>query len=63
MLEDQNLHRIEWNRTEWNRIKQSRLFPLEGTYNDHLVALPDQSRADQHLKNVIKGTVQMPFKH
>jgi len=41
---------------EWNR-----LFQLEGTYNDHLVQLPDQFRADQKLKRVIKGIVQMPL--
>jgi len=32
---------------------------LEGTYNDYLVQLPDHFRADQKLKYVIKGIVQM----
>jgi len=31
---------------------------LEGTYNDHLVQLPAQLRADQKLNRVIKGNVQ-----
>jgi len=33
------------------------------THNDHLVPLPDQLRADQQLKHVIKGIVQMPLEH
>ena len=41
--------------------EQNRLFELEGTYNDHLVQLPDQFRADQKLKHV-KGILQMPLK-
>jgi len=36
---------------------------LEGTYNGHLVQLPDPFRADQKLKRVIKGIVQTPLKH
>jgi len=36
---------------------------LEGTYNDHLVELPDHFRADQKLKHVIKGIGQMLLKH
>jgi len=36
---------------------------LEGTYSDDLVQLPDHLRADWKLKHVIKGIVQMPFKH
>jgi len=36
---------------------------LKGTYNDHLVQLPEQFRADQKLKHIIKGIVQMPLKH
>ena len=36
---------------------------LEGTYNDHRVQLPDHFRADQKLKHVIKGVVQMPLQH
>jgi len=32
---------------------------LLGTYNDHLVQLPNQFRADQKLKQIIKGIVQM----
>jgi len=43
-------------------IKWNRLFELKGTYNDHLVQLPDQFRADQKLKHV-KGILQMPLKH
>jgi len=39
------------------------LSQLEGTYSDHLVQLPDQFRADQKLKHVIKGIVQMLLKH
>jgi len=36
---------------------------LEGTYNNHLVQLPDHFRADQKFKHVVKGIVQMPLKH
>ena len=36
---------------------------LEGTYNNHLVQLPDHFRADQKIKHVIKGIVKMPLKH
>ncbi|NXY81657.1 TY3H monooxygenase, partial [Alcedo cyanopectus] len=32
-------------------------------YKDPLVQLPDQFRADQKLNHVVKGIVQMPFKH
>ena len=45
------------------RIEQNWIFQLEGTYNDHLVQLPDQFRADQKLKYIIKGMVQMSLKH
>jgi len=40
-----------------------RILQLEGTYYDHLVQLPDHFRADQKLKHVFKGVVQMPLKH
>jgi len=30
---------------------------LEGTYNDHLVQLPDHFMADQKLKHVINSIV------
>ena len=36
---------------------------LEGMYDYHLVQLPDRFRADQKLKHVVKGIVQMPLKH
>lgn len=42
---------------DWNR-----LFLLEGTYNDHLVQLPDPFRADQKFKHIIKSIDQMPPK-
>jgi len=32
-------------------------------YHDHLVQLPDHFRADQKLKHVMKGIVQIPLKH
>ena len=48
--------KIEGNGIEWNRI-----FQLEGTYNGHLVQLPDHFRAYQKLKHVIKCFVQMPL--
>jgi len=35
---------------------------LEGTNEDHLVQQPGQFRADQKLKHVVKGIVQMPLK-
>jgi len=35
---------------------------LEEIHNDHPVQLPDHFRADQMLKHVIKGNVQMPLK-
>lgn len=40
----------------WNRIFQS-----EGTCNNHLVHMPQHSRSDQKLKNIIKGIDQMPL--
>ncbi|PKU40403.1 hypothetical protein llap_9294 [Limosa lapponica baueri] len=42
--------RREEKRREEKRREEKRreeLFQLEGTYNDHLVQLPDQFRADQ----------------
>jgi len=36
---------------------------MERTFNDHLVQLPDQFRADQKLKYVVKGIVQTSLKH
>ena len=42
--------------------KRTRLFQLEGTYKDHQVQLPDHFRADQKLKYVVKGIVQMSLK-
>lgn len=39
------------------------LFQLEGIYKNHPVQLPDQFRADQMLKHVIKGIVQTLLKH
>lgn len=36
-------------------------FQLEGTYNDHLVELPDHSMTDQKLKHTMRGIVQMPL--
>jgi len=41
---------------EQNRIER---FQLGVTYNDHLVRLPDYFKADQKLKQVIKGIVQI----
>ena len=43
---------------EWDEV-----FQLEVTYNKHLIQLPDQFRADQKLKHVIKEIAQMPLKH
>lgn len=45
-------------RIEWNRI-----FYLERTYNDHLVQLPNQFRADQKLKVVANGIFQKLLEH
>ncbi|PKU36123.1 aryl hydrocarbon receptor nuclear translocator-like protein 2 isoform x1 [Limosa lapponica baueri] len=42
---------------------QKRICQLEGTYNDHLVQVPDHFRAAQKLKHVVKGIIQMPLKH
>jgi len=44
-------------------VEKNRIFQLEGTYNNHLVQLPDHFRADKKLEHVIKGIVQIPFKH
>lgn len=54
-----NRIRTEQNRngTEQTRIEQSRLFQVEGTCNDHLVQLPEQFRANQKLKHVVKGNM------
>lgn len=38
-------------------------FWWEGACNDHLIQLPDHVRADQKLKRVVIGIVQMPLKH
>jgi len=38
------------------------MFQLEGTYNDHLVPLPDHVRADQKLTHGVNGIVQTPLK-
>ena len=44
------LHQVE------NCFKKPRVFQLE-------VHLPDYFGADQKLKHVVKGTVQMPLQH
>jgi len=44
-----------------NKSKQNRTCHLEGSYKYRLVQLPDHFRADQKLKPVIKGIVQMPL--
>ena len=54
---------MERNGTEWNAMPCHAMLQLDGTYNDHLLQLPDQFRADQKLKHVTKGIVQMPLKH
>jgi len=36
---------------------------LEGIYTDYLLQLPDHFRADQNLKHVVKGVLQMSFKN
>ena len=41
---------MEWNGTE-------------GMFNNHLVQLPDHFKADEKLKHVVKGIVQMLLKH
>lgn len=46
-----------------HRREQNFLLLLEGTYSDHPVQQPHQFGADQKLKLVVKGIVQMPFKH
>ena len=51
----------EYEITSWT--EKNRIIQLEGTYNNHLVQLPDHFRADQKLKHIIKGTAQMPLKH
>lgn len=38
-----------------------KIVQLEETYEDHLVQLPDHSRANQ--KCIIKSITQMPFEH
>ena len=47
---------MEWNGMEWNGMEY---FWSERSYNDHLVQLPDHFTADQKLKLVTKGIVQM----
>ena len=56
-------HKDEYVPSHLEKTEQNRLFQLEGTYSDHLVQLPDQFRADQRLRHVIKGLAQMPLKH
>lgn len=62
-LSSWNTPSTPYHRMEWNRMEQNRTFQLQGTYNDHIVQLPDQVRADQKLKHSFKGIVQMPFKY
>jgi len=46
------------------QVSPSRItISVEGTYNDHLVQLPDHFRYDQKSKHVVKGIVQMPPRH
>lgn len=53
-----------WNITKClNYLDYNRLFQLEVTYDNHLVQLPENFRAEQRFKLVIKGIVQMPFEH
>lgn len=40
-----------------SRIKESTTFQLAGTYNDDLVHLPEQFRADSKVNYVVKGIV------
>lgn len=42
-------------------IKQTGIFQLEGTYNNHLIQLSEPFRADQKLKLILKAIVQMPL--
>lgn len=44
-------------------LEQNRLFQMERTYDSHQVQLPEQFRADQKLKHVVKYIVQMLLKH
>ena len=44
-------------------VEQNRMVQLEGTYNNHLVQLPDHFRADLKSKHVVKGIIQIPLKH
>lgn len=39
---------------EQREAEQNRLFQLEGTYNDHLVQVPDQFKADWKFKHAIE---------
>ena len=43
----------------WRGRTRMEYFQLEGTYNDHLGQLPSHFRADQKLKHVTKGIVQI----
>ena len=45
----------ESNHIEANWIELNRIFQLDGTYNNHLVQLPDYFTADQKLKQITKG--------
>ena len=44
-----------------NMLEYTTIFQLEGTYNDHLVQLPDQFKADQKL--IECGTLQNQGNH
>ena len=46
-----------------NKMEQNIIFHLEDPCHNHLVQLPDDFAADQKLKHVVKGIVQMPLKH
>ena len=54
---------MEWNGMEWNGMEWNGIVQLKGTYSDHLMELPDHFRADQKLKQGIKGVVQRSLKH
>lgn len=46
-----------------NRTEQNRIVLLEGTFKDLLVQLLVHFRANQILKHIIEGVVQMLIKH
>lgn len=48
---------------EQKRLEESLTEQLEAAFNDHLVQLPELFKANQKLKHITGGNIQMPLEH